>query len=168
MAWDEWEQLKASAAEQSAARMRLNGLPPEDTGGGVGQGDLQVSQADLAAIGDHAFTLYNRLWNEARIAVPTSDKAAGDLSRQGFALGGALQHVSNRWDKQLNSLMDACAHISNRMDFSRKTHRDDDDWIQRNMSSIDTLDKGFDESYAPAGQQNPVYGEKTAKGKGDN
>ncbi|MFF8954571.1 hypothetical protein [Streptomyces sp. NPDC014894] len=166
MAWDEWERLKSSAAERAAGGTRLNGVPDEDRVGAVGEGDLTVSQQDLAAVGDQAHTLYERLWKEARIALPTSDRAAGDLSGQGFALGGALLHVSNRWEKQLGSLMDACAHISNHMDVSGKTHRDDDDWIQRSMSGIDTLDRGFDESYAPAGAKNPVYEQKDAKGEG--
>ncbi|MFF0450936.1 hypothetical protein ACFYT4_31920 [Streptomyces sp. NPDC004609] len=155
MAWDEWEQLKASAAEKDTARMQLNGLPPDDGGGssGAGAGDLKVSQTDLAAIGDKAYKLYNRLWTEARVALPTSEKAGENLATQGFALGGALRHVGNRWEKQLASLMDACAHISNHMDFSGKTHQDDDQFIRRNMSSIETLDKGFDESYGDRGDR---------------
>ncbi|MEO3977386.1 hypothetical protein [Streptomyces sp. CAU 1734] len=168
MTWDEWESLKASAAERSSARMRLNGLPAEGGGGsaGSGQGDLRVSQKDLAGIGDQAFKLHNRLQKEARVAVPSSDRAAGDLAGQGFAVGGALRHVSKRWERQLKSLMDACAHISNHMKFSEKTHRDDDEFIRRGMSGIATLDQGFDESYAPAGKRNPVY-DPPAKGKSD-
>ncbi|MFE7644255.1 hypothetical protein [Streptomyces phaeoluteigriseus] len=37
MAWDEWEQLKAEAAERHPTRMRLNQYPA-DTGGGGGGG----------------------------------------------------------------------------------------------------------------------------------
>ncbi|MFI6288742.1 hypothetical protein ACIBCM_29025 [Streptomyces sp. NPDC051018] len=157
MAWDEWERLKASAAEKTPARMRLNGLPPDDRGpsAGAGAGDLKVSQTDLAAIGDKAFKLCNRLWTEARVALPTSEKAGDSLATQGFAFGGALRHVGNRWEKQLKSLMDACAHISNHMDFSSRTHQDDDQFIRRNMSGIETLDKGFDESYGGRGDSKP-------------
>ncbi|MFC5959797.1 hypothetical protein ACFP51_37005 [Streptomyces pratens] len=39
MAWDEWEQLKAQAAERHSARMQLNQYPTgTGTGGGGGQG----------------------------------------------------------------------------------------------------------------------------------
>ncbi|GGT39497.1 hypothetical protein GCM10010271_49350 [Streptomyces kurssanovii] len=49
--------------------MHLNGLPEEDRpNAGNPTGDLQVHQKDLAAIGDEAFKLYNRLWKEARVA----------------------------------------------------------------------------------------------------
>ncbi|MGW5678930.1 hypothetical protein ACWEV4_28300 [Streptomyces sp. NPDC003860] len=160
MAWEEWDQLKATAAERGNQQMQLNGLPPEEGGGsGGGQGDLKVSEADLAAVGDHAFKLYGRLWPEARTPVARSTgRAADDLVGKSFALGGALRHVAARWDRQLGTLMDACAHISNHMDFSAKTHKDSDEWIQRGMSNIDALDAGFDQSYGPAGEKRTTQG----------
>ncbi|MFF2524591.1 hypothetical protein [Streptomyces liangshanensis] len=155
MAWDEWEQLKSAAAESASTQMRLNQLPADAGGGGGGeQGDLKVTQSDLAAIGDKAFKLYNRLWKEARVAVPSSDKAAGDMTTQGFALGAALQHVSVRWEEQLKSLMDACAHISNHMDYTKNAHAGDEHFIQGRLSSIATLDQGFDEAYGEPGKKN--------------
>ncbi|MFD9216283.1 hypothetical protein ACFVY9_24925 [Streptomyces sp. NPDC059544] len=162
MAWDEWEQLKAAAADRQPDRMQINGLPPEDRpNAGNPQGDLKVSQTDLAKIGDEAFKLYNRLWKDARVT--GTDSCGADLDAQGFALGKALQHVSTRWDKQLGSVMDACALISNHMDFTKNAHQGDEIFIERHVSSIYVLDAGFDESYAPPGQKNAVYGEKNKK-----
>jgi hypothetical protein len=101
MAWDEWEQLKAEALRQrqDSAHMRLNGTDAGGAGGGGGAhgssgapgtyGVLKASQKDLAALGRSAHTLYNDLWDRARVAVPTSDSAATDLTQQGFALGKA-------------------------------------------------------------------------------
>ncbi|MFC9647590.1 hypothetical protein [Streptomyces sp. NPDC056937] len=158
MAWDEWEQLKASAAANQPTQMRLNGIPEEDRpNAGAPTGDLEVTQKDLAAIGDEAFKLYNRLWEEARVT--STDTAATDLKNQGFELGGALSHVAVRWDRQLNSLMDACALISNHMDFTDKAHQGDEIFIERHVSSISTLDAGFDESWAEPGKKNEIYGE---------
>ncbi|MDX3387028.1 hypothetical protein PV682_37135 [Streptomyces niveiscabiei] len=170
MAWDEWEQLKAGALErQQGSGMQLNGV---DNGTGR-QGDapampdsygvLKVSQKDLAAIGKSAHTLFDDLWNKARVPVPSSDSAATDLTQQGFALGGALQHVSNRWEAQLKSLMDACSHISNHMHVTKKLHAGDDDYIARMASSISVLDAGFDERVGAPGAPNPVYGEPKKK-----
>lgn len=96
------------------------------------------------------------MWQEAR--VPSTDGAGTNLSTQGFALGGALTHVSTRWEKQLNSLMDACALISNHMDFTKNAHQGDEYHIKRRVSSIHTLDAGFDEQYGPPGKDNTVYG----------
>jgi len=156
MAWDEWERLKAAAADGAGTQMQLNGLPSGDSvGKGRGEnGDLKVNQTDLAAIGNQAFKLHERLWDKARVSIPSSDRAATDLTAQGFELGSALRHVSKRWEKQLKSLMDACAHISNHLDFTKNAHQGDEHFIQRKMSSISALDKGFDDDYATKGKQN--------------
>ncbi|MFJ4696261.1 hypothetical protein [Streptomyces sp. NPDC088766] len=173
MAWEEWEQLKAEAAAGGTPHMQLNQLDP---GSGPvrpapdpGQyGELRAGQSDLANIGSHAFDLYNDLWDKGRRAVPTSESAAGKLTGGGFALGSALRHVALRWDEQLGSLRDACAHISNHMTVTKKLHADDDHYIRRQMSSIDLLDAGFDERVGEPGEPNPVYGEKDdEKGKKD-
>ncbi|WP_216589784.1 hypothetical protein [Streptomyces brasiliscabiei] len=158
MAWDEWEQLKAEAAERQPAHMQLN----QTDGGGSSAlpekfGVLKANQTDLRKVGKVAHTLYNDLWDKARVAVPSSESAAGDLSKQGFALGAGLQHVSTRWEVQLKSLMDAVAHISNHMHVTTKLHAGDDGFIQRQMSSIDALDAGFDERVGKPGDKNPAY-----------
>ncbi|MFD9746102.1 hypothetical protein ACFWX5_21550 [[Kitasatospora] papulosa] len=160
MAWDEWEQLKANAADQRSTGMQLNQLDPGGGGSAAlpGQtGNLKVGHSDLVKIGSQAHGLYDDLWNKARVAVPSSDKAAGDLSGQGFALGGGLKHVSTRWDEQLKSLMDACAHISNHMQVTKKVHAGDETYIHRAVSSIDALDAGFDERVGEPGKKNPAY-----------
>ncbi|MDL5204132.1 hypothetical protein [Streptomyces sp. ALI-76-A] len=170
MTWEEWEQLKAQAAERQSTHMQLNQL---DGGGGTSgspvapreYGVLKVGQGDLSKIGKTAHTLYNELWDKARVAVPSSDSAAGDLSKQGFALGAGLRHVSTRWEEQLKSLMDAIAHISNHMHVTKKVHGGDDDFIRRQMSSIDALDAGFDERVGNPGEKNPVYDQAESKKK---
>ncbi|MGX4690415.1 hypothetical protein [Streptomyces sp. JNUCC 63] len=163
MAWDEWEQLKADALARrqgGAAHMQLNQFPADSGGVPVPSqtGDLKVTQHDLAKIGSQAHTLYNQLWDKARLSNTSVDSAAGDLTKQGFALGSGLQHVSNKWEKQLNTLLDACAHISNHMQVTKKIHAGDDAYIHRQMSSIDVLDAGFNERVGGPGKHNPVYG----------
>ncbi|MFE7752935.1 hypothetical protein [Streptomyces sp. NPDC057428] len=152
MAWAEWEQLKAEAAANGDTQMQLNKAEPGGSGGK--KGDLAVNQTDLSGVRDEASKLNTRLWKEARVAVPTSETAAGNLTSQGFELGGALQHVADRWDKQLKSLMDACGHISAHMDFTKYVHRSDDQYVRSNVSSIAALDQGFDDDYAPKGKTN--------------
>ncbi|MEU9335420.1 hypothetical protein AB0D49_19950 [Streptomyces sp. NPDC048290] len=171
MAWDEWEQLKAAASERQSTGMQLNQLDPGDGspgtrgGGSLGRhGDLKVANESLTGIGRSAHDLYNDLWDKARVAVPSGDAAAGDLTTQGFALGDGLQHVTNRWQEQLRSLMDACAQITNHLQVTRTIHTGDENFIQRQMSGIATLDAGFDERVGQPGAANPVYG---AAGKGD-
>ncbi|MDW8805428.1 hypothetical protein P1P68_11740 [Streptomyces scabiei] len=167
MAWEEWEQLKAEAAERQSTHMQLNQV---EGGGGATAlpekfGVLKASQTDLSKIGKIANTLYNDLWDKARVAVPSSDSAAGDLSKQGFALGAGLKHVSTRWEEQLKSLRDAVAHISNHMHVTTKLHNGDEGFIQRQMSSIDALDAGFDERVGGPGEKNPAYYPEESKKK---
>ncbi|MCX4642798.1 MULTISPECIES: hypothetical protein [unclassified Streptomyces] len=161
MAWDEWEQLKTEAAGRQSTHMQLNRLPDDEGGGNATPsqyGDLAVGHSDLEKVGSDAHKLYSQMWDKARVAVPTTDSAATDLTKQGFALGAGLQTVSNRWEEQLKSLMDATAQISNHMHVTRKLHAGDDGYIERLMSSIDTLDAGFDERVGEPGKKNSVYG----------
>lgn len=79
MAWDEWEQLKADAAHRQSTGMQLNQLDPGGGGSAAlpGQtGDLKVTNGDLVKIGSQAHGLYDELRGKARVAVPSSDKAA--------------------------------------------------------------------------------------------
>ncbi|MGY9068559.1 hypothetical protein [Streptomyces sp. CAS3] len=165
MAWDEWEQLKSDAAARGSgsARMQLNHVAPIE--GSTTYGDLKVTNADLAAIGKEAHSLYDQLWKKARVAQPASESAAGDLTTQGFTLGKGLKHVHQRWEDQLNSLLDACAQIANHMHVTQKIHGGNDGYIARTMSSIDTLDAGFDDRVGAPGKKNPVYEDPKPKKK---
>jgi hypothetical protein len=170
MTWAEWEQLKSAAVERHGTSMQLNHLP-DGMDGGDGkaltsnqQGDLKVSQQHLAKIGDQAFELYNQLQHGGKVAQDSTDGAATDFSIQGFELGDALSYVSARWDSSLNDLLDACAHISNHMDFTKKAHAGDEVFIERRASSIDTLDAGFDERVGAPGKHNTIYGDGEKKG----
>ncbi|MDI3407652.1 hypothetical protein [Streptomyces cavernicola] len=141
MAWDEWEQLKSDAAEKRSTQMQLNQGHPST---GVQQGDLKANQKELASVGDSAFRLFETLGRQGRDAWSSSQSAAKDLTAQGFALGGGLHHVQDRWEKQLQTLLDACAHISNHMDITNKSHQGAEYFIASTFSSISVLDKGFD------------------------
>ncbi|MFJ5271355.1 hypothetical protein [Streptomyces sp. NPDC088358] len=148
MAWDEWEQLKSEAAKRQTTPMRLNQLEPsgggESGGGKSAWGDLTVSQKDLASIGSAAHDLFDdfgRYSDHARISSMT---AAGGLKSEGFALGGALDHVAEHWVDQARSLLDACAHISNHLRFTKNQHAADESYVAGTLSSISQLDEGFD------------------------
>ncbi|MCT2546442.1 hypothetical protein [Streptomyces atratus] len=146
MAWDEWEQLKQQAAERSSTQMQLNQVAdPGGGGGGAPQGDLVVSQKDLKAVGDAANTLYKDLDRHSDLARISSMTAAGGLADQGFLIGEALDHVAVRWVDQVQSLLDACVHIYTHLDFTKAVHQGDEDRIHATISSIETLDKGFDQ-----------------------
>ncbi|MGW1031929.1 hypothetical protein ACWD4Z_07000 [Streptomyces antibioticus] len=144
MAWEEWEQAKAQVADQPATRMQLNQYPADQGGDGT-QGDLVASQKDLQAVGKAAHDLFEDFTTYSGHARVASEAAAGGLKGEGFALGAALAHVTERWSEQTRTLLDACAHISNHLRFTKNQHAADESYIAGAVSSITLLDKGFDD-----------------------
>ena len=138
----EWAQHKAAAAEKSVS-MQLNRLDPGGGGGGAPEGDLKVNQTDLAAVGDNAYKLYQRLDKDGDHAKAASEKAGGALKAD-FALGGALSEVAEKWNGQVNTLLQSCAHISNHLDYTQKAHAGDEVYIATTFS-VTELSDGFDE-----------------------
>jgi hypothetical protein len=132
VAWDEWQQLKADAVDQGSTQMRLNQLPA-DRGAGS-EGDLVVNQDDLGAVGHDAHLLYEDLQAGADIAgagtnkdgAGSSNQAAAALRSNGFQTGAALEKTVEIWTSQLKTVLQACAHISNHLDYTKKRHADDD------------------------------------------
>ncbi|MGW0555622.1 hypothetical protein ACWDZ6_15625 [Streptomyces sp. NPDC002926] len=143
MAWDEWEQVKAQAAEKGPTGTRLNQLPA-DAGGG-GQGDFVAYQDDLGAVGHEAFILHDHLSKQADIAGASMDKhgagstmqAAGNLKSHNFAFGSALETTVTVWDTQMKTLLQACAHISNHLNYSKKTQANNEAKIENSFRHRD-------------------------------
>ena len=77
---------------------------------------------ELGAVGDAAFKLYNDFGKYSDHARISSMAAAGGLKTEGFAIGGALDHVAEHWVDQCRNLQDACAHISNHLDYTKNAH----------------------------------------------
>jgi hypothetical protein len=144
MAWDEWEQSKANVAGTPGTHMRLNQLADQGSASG---GDLVVHQDDLGAVGHEAFILYDQLHKEADIAGASPDKAgvgstaqsAAALKSHNFEMGGALETTVEIWSSQVKSVLQACAHISNHLDYSKKLHANDDEKISSVIQSYDGL-----------------------------
>ncbi|MBL3670689.1 hypothetical protein JL475_32930 [Streptomyces sp. M2CJ-2] len=133
MSWDEWEQLKAQAADRQSTRTQLNQAPAQGPGPG-GKPDLVVRQDDLGAVGHDAFVLHGDLVKKVDIAgagmnsdhAGSTHQAASALSRVGFAMGDELMTTLTVWESQVKAVRQACAHISNHLDFSKKLHANDD------------------------------------------
>ncbi|MFD8923338.1 hypothetical protein CU044_3042 [Streptomyces sp. L-9-10] len=137
MVWEEWENLKGEVSGESSARMRLNQLPgdPGPTGGGSGGGaaDLSVNRDSLGRIGSAAYDLHGRLTADGGHARTSTSGAAAALSVSGFETGPAMRKVHDTWNSQLKTLVDACAHISNHLDYSAAQHAKDDQDIRTSL-----------------------------------
>ena len=90
--------------------------------------------------------------------LPTGEKSLlprcghfGEINRDTAELGArgeTLEQASEeyeRWSEQTRTLLDACAHISNHLRYTKNQHDADDTHIAGAVSSIATLDEGFDD-----------------------
>lgn len=123
---EEWATERSAAAARVS--MRLNQAPAGPGGGGGA--DLKVRQDHLGAIGHAAYELHRRLLKDGKHAGGDTVEAAGGLSKHGFRTGSAMAEVQETWSSQLGTLLDACAHISNHLDYSAAAHAKDDDDIR--------------------------------------
>ncbi|MFI7006764.1 hypothetical protein [Streptomyces sp. NPDC050145] len=147
MAWDEWERLKKEAAERHSTQMQLNSVPVDPGGSGPSTyGDLKVDDKDLIAVGKAAHDLHKDFGDVSDKARLASMSVVDSMKKSdGFELGAAIDHVATHWIDQVQSLLDATAHISNHLHVTQSTHAKDEVYIEGVISSISTLDKGFDE-----------------------
>ncbi|WP_432150528.1 hypothetical protein [Streptomyces sp. bgisy029] len=130
---EEWAELRTAAAERGA--MRINGVPAE----GGGAADLVVNRDDLGAIGNDAYALRTRLSKEGDHARPATFEAAIALTNGNFASGAAVLKVHDRWQTQLRTLLDSCAHISNHLDYTKAQHAKDEVKIVGDLTPISKL-----------------------------
>ncbi|MFD9864023.1 hypothetical protein [Streptomyces alboflavus] len=133
MAWEEWEQLKADATERQAERMRLNQLP-DGPGGGVGK-DLVVHDNVLGKLGNMAYDLRERFRVDSDHARQATFDASVELGNDGLDTGAALTELHDAWNSKAKVLKDACAHISNGLDFARSQHAKDEDKVATSIKA---------------------------------
>ena len=134
----EWAELRAAAAERTA--MQINSAPADGGGGGGGGGkDLVVNRDDLGAIGNEAYDLLGRLAKEGDIARPSTFDAATALTNGNFVSGSAVLKVHDFWQTHLRTLLDACAQISNHLDYSKAQHAKDEVKIEGELTRISVL-----------------------------
>ncbi|MFE1842541.1 hypothetical protein [Streptomyces sp. NPDC059515] len=127
----EWAELRAAAADRTATQ--INSGPAD------GEYDLVVNRDDLGAIGNDAYDLLGRLTKEGDIARPATYDAATALTNGNFVSGSAVLKVHDRWQTHLKTLLDACARISNHLDFSKAQHAKDEAKVEGELLRISVL-----------------------------
>ncbi|WP_327272432.1 hypothetical protein OG609_09645 [Streptomyces sp. NBC_01224] len=133
MAWDEWDQVKAGvAAKRSAAHMQLNQAAASGGGGGS-QKDLVVHNDQLGKLGNLAYALREGLRVDADHARQNTFDASIELFNDGLDMGSALTELHDAWNTKVGTLKEACAHISNHLDYSRAQHAKDEVQIATTM-----------------------------------
>ena len=133
MTFDEWEQAREKASQPTS--MQLNRLDAGSGGGGNGGGNdnLSVRDDELGAIGNLAYELRERLTRDGDHARQTTFNASVELTNDGMDSGKALTELHDAWSTKLKTLMEACAYISNHLDYTLVAHAKDEDDITTSM-----------------------------------
>ncbi|MFE3742210.1 hypothetical protein [Streptomyces sp. NPDC059134] len=134
----EWAALRAESTQR--VNMRLNSTPAEPAGSsGPASADLAVNQDDLGAVGHEAYELRTRLSKDGDHARPTTFDAAIALTNGNFVSGSGLLKVHDRWNTHLRTLLDACAQISNHLNYTKSSQQQEDVRIGGDLISVSKL-----------------------------
>ncbi|WP_323181589.1 hypothetical protein [Streptomyces sp. NBC_00572] len=107
--------------------------------------NLVVAQDDLGAVGHEAYLLHEQLREEPDIAGVGSDKsgegatvqAANELSLRHMTMGNELLTTLSVWDSQVKTVLQMCAHISNHLDYSKRSYAENDKRIEDSLRHRD-------------------------------
>ncbi|MER0447986.1 hypothetical protein ABR738_26095 [Streptomyces sp. Edi4] len=99
MPWDEWEQLKAQAADRHSTRMQINGLP--SAGAGSGGFDLRITATPWAGAAEVARELHKST-HDGLTELKESQDGLGS-GAEGFDCTSALSEIQPTWEARLGS-----------------------------------------------------------------
>ncbi|WP_019357438.1 hypothetical protein [Streptomyces sp. AA1529] len=108
-------------------------LPPDGANGR--QKDLVVHDDELGALGNMAYTLHSKLSTTGDQARQNTFDAAVQLFNDGLESGSALTTLHDAWNTKLGTIKEACAHISNHLDYSKAKHAKDEQDIETTMQN---------------------------------
>ncbi|MEU1074988.1 MULTISPECIES: hypothetical protein [unclassified Streptomyces] len=134
---EEWRQAQASAATKGSTRLNRADNGPSAPAGA----DLSVRRDDLGVVGGDAFKLHDGLKRDGNHARESTGAAATALTARNFTSGGELAKVRAKWDTQLRTLSDACAQISNHLDYSMAAHAKDDQRVGGELLAVSRIDE---------------------------
>ncbi|QES51941.1 hypothetical protein DEJ50_33005 [Streptomyces venezuelae] len=130
----EWRQARTDATENRAVATRLN-----QTGGGGATPNLAVNSDALGPIGADAHALYEGVKRDTETVRVSNYEAAAALTTGQFTCGAQLMQVHERWYTQVGTLRDACAQISNHLDYSVAAHAKDDAEIRGDLMAVSKI-----------------------------
>ncbi|MGV9289740.1 hypothetical protein [Streptomyces sp. NPDC003719] len=106
MAWDEWERLKAAAAERNGAQMQLNQLPAEPSGG---TGDLISNKPAWTKSGTDIGSLREDI---SKATAKLEDGQTGLGSDTGCLTAAAQKDVYDSWHTYVAKVGGRCGKLS--------------------------------------------------------
>ncbi|MGW2423333.1 hypothetical protein ACWC0C_29485 [Streptomyces sp. NPDC001709] len=109
MAWEEWEQLKAAAAERDSARMQLNQLPGDQNGtsssGSGASGRLRSDKKAWSAAAEGVGDLRD---NIGKALKKLADGQTGLGKGSGCLTAAAQKSVHDSWERRVKDISELC------------------------------------------------------------
>ena len=110
MAWEEWEELKATAVERHSTRMRLNRLPADQGGGGTSSvgtpsGKLRSDKAAWSEAGEGVSDLRD---NTGKALAKLEESQTGLDKVSGCLTAAAQKSVHDSWERRLKDIGGLC------------------------------------------------------------
>ncbi|MEU8827001.1 hypothetical protein [Streptomyces sp. NPDC048636] len=135
---EEWNHRKSEATDQQPVHTQLNQAKGSGDGSGkTPDGDLVVRDDQLGKVGDMGRDLRGRLSTYGDHARQNTFDASIELFNDGLDTGSALTELHDAWNTKLQTLKEACALISNHLDYTRATHREDEHKIVTGMTNLE-------------------------------
>ncbi|MEV6839146.1 hypothetical protein AB0N17_32355 [Streptomyces sp. NPDC051133] len=113
MAWEEWEHLKAAAAERSTGRMQIDHLADPGGGGGGVPGNLRSDKAAWSKAGADVGELRGNI-SKALAKLEDGQKGLGKDS--GCLTAAAQQEVHTSWERYVGNVSGRCDKLSGLLD----------------------------------------------------
>ncbi|MGW1808300.1 hypothetical protein [Streptomyces sp. NPDC002078] len=105
MAWDEWEQLKASAANRHGAHMELNHVPSDPGGSGTLVSNKPAWSKAGQAVGSLTGSITTALGK-------LTDGQKGLVTETDCQTSGAQKEVHDSWDRYVKAVSGRCTRLS--------------------------------------------------------
>ncbi|MEU2712632.1 hypothetical protein [Streptomyces sp. NPDC007205] len=135
MAWDEWEQLKAAAAERSTGRMQIDHLAEPVGGGGGVTGKLRSDKAAWSKAGADVGGLRVTISK----ALAKLEDAQKGLGKDAECLTAAAQHeVHTSWESYIRNVSGRCGKLSDLLEKVGNDQLRTDDAISAEIAKLKT------------------------------
>ncbi|MEV7286861.1 hypothetical protein AB0O01_20210 [Streptomyces sp. NPDC093252] len=140
MAWEEWEQLKAAAADRHTTHMQLNQLPADQgpTGSGAGGHGVLKLRSDRAAwtkAGESVGLLrgdLDKAWGEMELGQTGLEKGTGCLT------AAAQQDVHDSWKRYVKDVGGVCDGLADVLEKAGNDQLRTDEAIKTEIAKLRT------------------------------
>ncbi|MFH8259829.1 hypothetical protein ACH4MA_30760 [Streptomyces roseolus] len=147
MAWDEWERLKAGAAERGSEQMRLNQAPAVDGGAsGASAGDLRSDKKAWARAGQGVKGLKEGV---GKGLAALSDGQAGLGDGAGVRSAAAQKELFESWKKYLGDVNGRCEALGGLLEGAGHDLAKSDEAV---LADLDRLKARYGDTEALGGQ----------------